>query len=172
MKKITKTYVVPHRRKREQKTDYRLRLKLLKSGKPRFVVRKTSGNIVCQIIKHNPKGDETLFAATGRELKKFGWNKNCGNIPSAYLVGFLCGIKAKDKIKEAILDIGLYASTKGSRLYAALKGLLDAGISVPHSEEMLPKEERIKGIHIEKYRNIEIQKQFEEVKKKITKIKK
>ena len=39
-------------------------------------------------------------------------------------------------------------STKGSKIYAAIKGAKDGGISIPHSEEILPSEERISGQHI------------------------
>ncbi len=167
MKKMTKTYVVPHRRRREQRTDYRLRLKLLKSGKPRLVVRKSLNSIVCQIVAHNPSGDETKFSASAMELKKLGWDQHCGNLPSAYLTGLLCGTKAKKEIKDAVLDTGLQASTKGSAIYAALKGFVDAGIDVPHSADVLPSEERIRGEHIEKNRNVQIQNKFNEIKEKI-----
>ena len=68
-------YVVPHKRRREGKTDYRKRLKLLKSKKPRLVVRKSLKHVRAQIIKYSPKGDETLVSATSEELKKFGINR-------------------------------------------------------------------------------------------------
>lgn len=147
-----KRLVVPHRRRREGKTDYRLRLKLLKSGKPRLVVRKSLNNTLCQIVKYERNGDKTLVAANSKELKKFGWKFHCGNIPSAYLTGLLCAERAKKhKIREAILDIGLYSSTPGNRLYSALKGALDGGLNIPHSEDILPKPERIAGRHIAAY---------------------
>src|SRR3972149_3806725 len=100
--------IMPHRRRREQRTDYRQRLRLLKSRKPRFVVRASVNSITCQIISHDTKGDRTLVSATSLELKKHGWKGHTGNIPAAYLTGFLCGQKAKKhKVKEAILDMGL-----------------------------------------------------------------
>jgi len=40
---------------------------------------------------------------------------------------------------------------KGSRVFAALKGAVDAGLKVPHSESILPDESRIKGEHIAAY---------------------
>jgi large subunit ribosomal protein L18 len=96
-------------------------------------------------------------------LKKIGWTKT-GNVPAAYLTGLLAGKKAKEKnVTEAVLDLGLQTSTKGSRIYAALKGVLDAGINVPHSKDILPSEDRIIGKHISE----EIAKQFDEIKKKI-----
>jgi large subunit ribosomal protein L18 len=147
-----KTYRIPHRRKREGKTDYRLRLKLLKSGKPRFVVRRSSNNMTCQIIDYETMGDKVLVSSDSKILGKFGWKFHCGNLPSAYLTGLLCALKArKDGINEAILDIGLYSSSPGNRLYSALKGALNGGLKIPCSEEIFPKPERIRGEHIAKY---------------------
>ena len=143
--------VVAHRRRREQRTDYKQRLSLLKSGKPRLVIRASGNSVACQIISHDPKGDKTLASANSFELKKHGWKGHTGNIPAAYLTGYLCGHKAKGKAKEAILDMGLQTSSKGSRIYAALKGVIDAGLSIPHSEEILPSEDRIKGKHVSEY---------------------
>lgn len=137
---------LPHRRRREQKTDYKLRLKLLKSGKKRLVVRKFNNNIVCQVVEHHPKGDKTLFAAEARELRSFGWKAGLGNTPSAYLTGYLCGARAKGA--ECILDLGLQTSSKGAKIYAALKGAADGGIKIPFSEDNLPSEDRMKGTHI------------------------
>ena len=150
-----KIRIVPHRRRREQRTDYRQRLRLLKSRKPRFVVRASVNSITCQIISHDPKGDRTLVSATSLELKKHGWKGHTGNIPAAYLTGFLCGQKAKKhKVKEAILDMGLHISVKGSRIYASLKGAIDSGLDIPHSSDILPSEDRIKGAHISSYANL------------------
>ena len=146
-----KKTIVPHRRRRELKTNYHTRLGLLRSGKPRIAVRKSVNNILCQLIEYQTDGDKTILSADSKELKKFGWNAGTGNIPAAYLTGLLCGVKAKGKVKEAVLDIGLYRSTKGNRLYAALKGAVDGGLTVAHSDKVLPGEERLKGQHIASY---------------------
>ena len=53
-------------------------------------------------------------------------------------------------ITETILDLGLVSPTKGSRTFAVLSGVVDAGVEVPHSEEKIVKE-RMKGEHIAKY---------------------
>ena len=156
--KMGKTYIVPHKRRRKQKTDYRLRLALIKSHKPRFVVRRTTNNTTCQIINYDSKGDKIVVSVNSLSIKKLGWKGHCGNLSSAYLIGLLCGTEAKKKkINEAVLDIGLQSS-KSSRLFAALKGAIDADLNIPHSEEIIPKEERIKGSS---------EKNFEEVKKNI-----
>ena len=144
--------IVPHRRRREGKTNYRKRLDLLKSRKVRFVVRKSSKNIYCQLVEYQKAGDKTLLSSNSQELRKFGWNAECGNLPAAYLTGLLCGLKAKEKkISDVVLDTGLYRSVNGSRIYAALKGALDSGLDVKHSEEVFPSQERISGKHIAEY---------------------
>ena len=50
---------------------------------------------------------------------------------------------------EAILDIGLAAATSGNRVFAALKGMIDAGLEMPHGEDALPEDDRINGSHID-----------------------
>ena len=161
MKKSTS--LIQLKRRREKKTNYKKRLALLKSEKTRLVIRKRLSNISVQFINFNSKGDQTVASAFSNELKKLGWTKG-GNIPAAYLTGLLAGKRAKEKkIGEAILDLGLQTSTKGSRLYAALKGVLDSGVNIPHSESILPNDDRLKGKHISE----EIAKQFDDVKKKI-----
>jgi len=124
-----KTYNVQKRRKRTGKTNYKKRLKLLLSHKLRLVVRPALKNITVQIVEYHPKGDKVVASANARELEKLGWKFNKGNLPAAYLTGLLAGTRAKEKgIKEAILDVGLNSSTKGSRIFACLKGTIDAGL--------------------------------------------
>lgn len=148
------TYELKFRRRREQKTDFVKRLNLLKSKQLRLTVRKSNNNISAQLIEYNPKGDNVIVSCYSRELSKYGWKMHAGNIPSAYLTGLLLGLKAKEKkISKAILDIGLVTPVHGSVMFAALKGAIDAGLSIPFNEEALPSEERLKGKHIEDYAN-------------------
>src|SRR5207247_6348764 len=87
-----------------------------------------------------------------RERPKLGCKGGLGNLPSAYLTGALAARRAvQTGIKEAILDLGLKGPTKGSKLFAVLKGLADSGLTVPHSPEKLPPMERIGGNHIATY---------------------
>lgn len=144
--------MVPHRRRRDGETDYRQRLRLLKSGSHRLVVRKSNTGVLCQIVDYDAKGDKVIVSSKSTELVKMGWNGNLGNMPAAYLTGLLCGKKAAQaKIDGAVLDLGLYKSVKGSRLYATLKGVVDGGLQVPHSEDALPDENRVSGKHIADY---------------------
>lgn len=161
-------YRVKFRRVRNGKTDYRARKQLLISRKPRLVIRKSSKNTTVQIIVPSKTGDVTLVSANTNDLKKYGYTGGTGNITSAYLTGLLLGYRAKKTgQKEAILDAGLYHTTKGGRMFAALKGAVDAGMEIPHNPEIFPSQERITGKHIDAYRKTNISEQFEAVKQKI-----
>ena len=146
------SYRVKLRRRREGKTDYQARKAMVISSRPRLVTRPSIRNVNAQIIVAKQKGDLTLVAANSHELvKKYGWKAPTGNIPAAYLTGMLVGLKAKAKgINEAILDLGLISPTKGSRVFAVLHGVIDAGVEIPHGEEKIV-EERAKGDHIAFY---------------------
>lgn len=146
------TYRVPFRRRREGRTDYNLRKRLISSKKPRLVIRKSLKHLSLQLVEARVDGDRVLANATTIELKNFGWKGGTGNLPAAYLAGFLLGKRALSKgLNEAVVDLNGYSITKGSRLFAALKGAVDAGMEIPHSEDVLPDEGRIKGEHIAKY---------------------
>ncbi|MBN2127044.1 MAG: 50S ribosomal protein L18 [Candidatus Diapherotrites archaeon] len=161
--KASCTYTVPFRRRKEQKTNYKKRLAAVKSGKPRLVVRGSNKSFIAEIIVYKPEGDNVICYTHSNELKKFGWKHHNGNIPAAYLTGFLCAKKGmQKKIEEAILDIGLTTPVHGSRVFSALKGAIDAGIKI-NAEEVYPKEERIKGKHC----SADLEKDFETVKKQI-----
>ncbi len=146
-------YRVPFRRRREGKTNYRTRRALVLSKIPRLVVRLTLKHAIVQVIKSEAIGDKVIVSAHSLELAKtYGWLGNGGNIPSAYLTGLLCGYKAMaNGVEKVFLDIGLHIPSKGTRIFAALKGVIDSGVEVPHSEDILPDEGRICGQHIVDY---------------------
>jgi len=145
-------YAVPYRRRREGRTDYKLRRALVRSGKPRAVVRLTNKYVIVQVSEADIRGDIVRASASSRELAKLGWKGGAGNLPAAYLTGVLAARRAVDRgVKEAVLDIGLRGPTKGSKVFAALKGLADSGLIVPHSDGPLPPMERINGSHIAAY---------------------
>jgi large subunit ribosomal protein L18 len=146
-------YKVPYRRRREGKTNYRKRLKLLLSRKPRLVVRITNRRVIAQIIEYHPDGDRVLVGVDSTMLARdYGWKGDLNNTPAAYLTGLLVAKKALEKgIKEAILDIGLHTPTRGGRVFAVLRGAVEAGLEIPHSPEVLPDDSRIRGEHIAQY---------------------
>jgi large subunit ribosomal protein L18 len=149
--KKSNIYVVRFRRKREGTTNYRKRLKMLASNKPRFVVRKSLKNMQAAIVEYDKKGDVVKVSSHSSNLKEFGWAYNLGNLPAAYLVGFLLGKRAGKKFEEVVFDTGLGKPVRGTRVYATLAGALDAGLKVFHSKSILPNKERITGKHILDY---------------------
>lgn len=135
------------RRRAEAKTDYRARLELLKSGKTRLVIRKTSHYVIAQLIESRQAQDFVVVGVSSKDLLAIGWPKELSgslkSLPACYLTGILIASKASGKVKEAILDIGMHRNVKKTRIYAVLKGVLDSGLKVPHSEEALPQLEQI-----------------------------
>jgi large subunit ribosomal protein L18 len=159
---------VKFRRERELKTDYRARLALLKSRTARLVVRISNKNVVCQLIVHEEKGDKVLASGSSKELQKMGWKSARANTPAAYLTGYLCGKKGKKSgVESAILDLGFQTVVKGSKLFAALKGAVDAGVEIPHDAGILPSADRLEGKHISEA----MKAQVAETKKKIDALK-
>lgn len=158
-------YHVKPRRHREGRTDYRRRLRLLRSGEIRIVIRKSLKHIQVQFVEYSPDGDKILVSAISNELiKNHNWKNSVSNTSAAYLTGLLAGKNAKDKgIKKGVLDIGRYRPTQGNKLFAALKGVLDAGVECPHDERMIPSEDRILGKHL----NREISPSVDEIKNSI-----
>ncbi len=150
--KIGKNYTVAFKRKRQNRTDYRQRLRLIQSGQSRFVVRRMLNNITIQIIHYNPRGDTTVLSAHSRDLLAYGWKAHRGNLPAAYLTGFLAGLQAKKAgIPHAILDLGLAPVVPGSAFFAAVKGAIDAGLPIPHDPASLPSDARFNGATIASY---------------------
>ncbi|RMF05955.1 50S ribosomal protein L18 [Candidatus Woesearchaeota archaeon] len=171
--KTGKRYTVPFRRVREGKTNYKRRLNLLKGGKTRIVVRKSLKHIIIQAVDYHPAGDKVLATVKSDELKKLGWKHSTGNTPAAYLTGLLAAKKISGLGREEfILDIGIHTPVKGSRIFAALKGLVEGGLNIPHDESVLPDDERTSGNHIASFRKEaqSIANDVEELKKKISTI--
>lgn len=157
-------YKVPFRRRRDGRTDYRRRLRLLRGHVARAVVRKTLNNTIVQVVSYEAGGDHVVASAVSKELVKMGWTAGTGNTPAAYLTGYLAGKRAlKHGVSEAILDLGTQAPSRGGRVFASLRGLVDAGVKVPHDAAVLPKDERIRGAHIAP----ELPKAFDAVRAKL-----
>ena len=51
----------------------------------------------------------------------------------------------------AIADLGLQVAATGARVFAAVKGAVDAGFDVPVGESILPDDDRCNGAHIAEY---------------------
>jgi len=145
-------------------TNYRKRLALLKSGVPRAVVRFSNAKITVQIIDFSIKGDNVLASANSADIADMGWKGSKTNVPASYLSGMLAAKRAlKAGVDSVVLDIGRITPTPGGRAFATLKGLVDGGLNVPHSDNLFPSDERINGSHI----SDKITTNFEKISKKI-----
>lgn len=156
---------MPFHRRKDQKTDYEQRLDLVKSGKPRLVVRTSNRNTRVHVSSYSPEGDENEAQTISKELEEHGWEHNTGNIPAAYLTGFLAGSRAEHG--EAILDLGLRKDKRGGRVFAAVQGARDAGLEVPAGEDAIPDESRMVGEHIEEMTGKNVPEDVEDVKENI-----
>ncbi len=141
-----KNYVPIYRRRRMGATDYRARKKIITSSVPLLAVRVSSKNVSAQFIKPKPEGDQVLSSAHSRNLIKLGWKGSPKSVPACYLLGLLAGRRAKEHgVEKAYLYNGLSPFVEGSRISALVKGVRDAGVDVPMSDEAVPSEDRITG---------------------------
>ena len=143
------------RRRKESKTDYSKRLKLLKSGLPRIVFRKTNKYLIAQYIISEETKDKVKIGLTSKILTKYGWPENfkgsLKSTPAAYFTGLLIGKEIiKNKKESPIADFGMLRVLPKSKIYAFLKGLVDSGVKIKYKEENFPKDERLFGKHLKK----------------------
>ncbi|MFL2956846.1 MAG: 50S ribosomal protein L18 [Marine Group II euryarchaeote MED-G36] len=142
-----------YKRRRNGETDYRRRMRMLRGGSVRAVVRVSNTQTICQLVDYQSGGDEILVSIDGRTLvDKFKWPIDASrkSVPASYLTGFAMGKAALAAgHDEAVLDIGLAASSSGNRAFSALKGMVDAGLEIPHGEDVLPDDNRVSGAHID-----------------------
>ena len=140
------------KRRRSGRTDYRRRLRMLRGGAPRAVVRVSNTQVTCQLVEFGMGGDSIVASVNGKTLVKHGWPAGASrkSVPACYIAGYAL---AKSAIAaghdSAILDIGLASSSPGGRVFAALRGMVDAGLDVPHGADVLPDDDRINGTHID-----------------------
>jgi len=100
-----KRFQVKYRRRREGKTDYYARKRLVvqaknkyNSPKYRLVVRFTNADIVCQIVYAKLQGDFVLASAYAKELPKFGIKGGLTNWAAAYATGLLVARRVLTKL--------------------------------------------------------------------------
>lgn len=161
---------VAKRRRREGKTNYSKRIMLLKSERPRMVFRKTNKYIISQYVESHDAQDKVIFGVDSRELLKHGWSEEAKgslkSVTASYLTGYLVGKKIKNQnLKEPIVDFGMFKIIYKGRLFAFLKGLIDAGLNIDCKEKALPEDERVKGQHLKNKVD------FDKIKSSIDKVK-
>merc|ERR1711881_276960 len=99
-----KRFQVKYKRRREGKTDYYARKRLVCQSKNkyatpkyRFVVRFTNKDIICQVVSSQIKGDICHAAAYAHELPRYGVKVGLTNYSAAYCVGLLCARRLLQK---------------------------------------------------------------------------
>jgi len=131
--------------------------------KYRLVVRKTNQKVICQLVTATLTGDRVVCVADSFELPRYGVKVGLKNYAACYCTGLLLARRAlKDfgleKLYEgatevtgewfenmaeedddpnpltAYLDVGLARTSTGANIFGALKGAVDGGLNVPHSE--------------------------------------
>uniref|UniRef100_A0A674GH60 Ribosomal protein L5 n=1 Tax=Taeniopygia guttata TaxID=59729 RepID=A0A674GH60_TAEGU len=139
-----KRYQVKFRRRREGKTDYYARKRLViqdknkyNTPKYRMIVRVTNRDIICQIAYARIEGDMIVCAAYAHELPKYGVKVGLTNYAAAYCTGLLLARRllnkfGLDKIYEGQVEV------TGNKVFGALKGAVDGGLSIPHSTKRFP----------------------------------
>ncbi|RAL43376.1 hypothetical protein DM860_012517 [Cuscuta australis] len=164
-----KRFQVKFKRRREGKTDYRARTRLINQDKNKYntpkyrlVVRFTNTDIITQIVSASIAGDMILASAYSHELPRYGLEVGLTNYAAAYCTGLLLARRLLQKLEmdeeyegnveangedycvepgesrrpfRALLDVGLLRTTTGNRVFGALKGALDGGIDIPHSDK-------------------------------------
>lgn len=160
---------IQKRRRRENKTDYLKRIKLLKSDKPRIVFRKTNRYILSQYVTSHEAQDRVVFSVNSKDLIKYGWPKDkegsLKSLTASYMTGYLTGKEIhKRKAETPIIDFGMIKVMHKTKTFAFIKGLIDAGVKINCDKKDFPNEDRIKGEHL----NAKIS--FNEIKSKIDKL--
>lgn len=100
-----KRYQVKYRRRREGKTDYYARKRLVVQAKNKYMTRKyrmvvriTNTDVICQIVYSRVQGDLVLVSAYAHELPNYGVKVGLTNYAAAYCTGLLCARRALSKI--------------------------------------------------------------------------
>ncbi|MFA5071748.1 MAG: 50S ribosomal protein L18 [Candidatus Pacearchaeota archaeon] len=162
---------VPKRRRIEGKTDYANRVRLLKGETPRVVFRRTNKYIIAEYVTSHEAQDKIEIGITSKNLKKFGWPEefdgSLKSVPASYLTGFLMGKEiGKKKLATPIVDVGMIRTLSKNKVFAFIKGLIDAGMKIKCAKEKFPEESRIEGKNLKK----DFTKTFKEIKLKLDKI--
>eukprot|EP00567_Pseudictyota_dubia_P008393 CAMPEP_0197439080 /NCGR_PEP_ID=MMETSP1175-20131217/5892_1 /TAXON_ID=1003142 /ORGANISM="Triceratium dubium, Strain CCMP147" /LENGTH=310 /DNA_ID=CAMNT_0042968911 /DNA_START=66 /DNA_END=998 /DNA_ORIENTATION=- len=100
-----KRYQVKFRRRREGKTDYRARQRLVRMDKNKYqshryrlVVRFTNTQVIAQIVYTELDGDRVLASAYSSELKRYGLSFGLKNYAAAYCTGLLIARRTLQKL--------------------------------------------------------------------------
>jgi len=136
-----KRFQVKFKRRRECKTDYAARKRLIlqdknkyRTPKYRFVVRRTKRDITCQIFSSDLTHDVCVQSAYAHELRRYGVRVGLTNYAAAYCTGLLLARRINNKFKlkyegKAVADGEDYEVEADPEDKAPFKALLDVGLA-------------------------------------------
>lgn len=114
-----KRFQVKYRRRREGKTDYYARRKLVAQSKNKYntpkyrlVVRFSNKDVIAQVAYAKLEGDVILTAAYSHELPRYGIKVGLTNYAACYATGLLCA-------RRLLTKLGLADTYKGNEEAAA-----------------------------------------------------
>jgi len=144
-KQYFKRYQVKFKRRREGKTDYYARKRLIfqdknkyNTPKYRLIVRLSNRDITCQIAYSRIEGDRIVCAAYSHELPKYGVKVGLTNYAASYCTGLLVARRILQKLGLDSLYKGCTEVTGGEYNVeslekgqgpAAFRCYLDVGLS-------------------------------------------
>jgi len=172
-KQYFKRFQVKFKRRREGKTDYYARKRLVVQAKNKYntpkyrlIVRISNKDVTAQIAYARIEGDVNVCSAYAHELPQYGVKVGLTNYAACYCTGLLLARRLLNKLGldkayegqlevdgemycvednddgpgafRANLDTGLSRTTTGARVFGVMKGAVDGGIEVPHSEKRFP----------------------------------
>merc|ERR1712004_31699 len=134
--------------------------------KYRMIVRSSNTDVTCHIAYARLEGDIVICAAYSHELPRYGVKVGLTNYAASYCTGLLLARRILQKFKldsvyegntnvdgsmyavednddgpgafRACLDVGLARTSTGAKVFAAMKGAVDGGLDIPHSEKRFP----------------------------------
>jgi len=145
-----KRYKTKFRRRRECKTNYRCRAKMIRQDKRkhnvakwRYVVRITNQDVICQIVAAKLIGDHVLCAAYSHELIRYGLTVGLTNYAACYCTGLLLARRLLKKLKldkfypgKKKIDGNMYRShvaavswQPGQKIFRPFKAVFDRGLA-------------------------------------------
>jgi len=137
-KQYFKRYQVKFKRRREGKTDYFARKRLITQDKNKYntpkyrlVVRFSNRDITCQVAYSRIEGDKIMCAAYSHELPNYGVKVGLSNYAAAYCTGLLLARRLLNKLNLDKLYVGtLKSMVKNSMLIPWKMGLELLGVSL------------------------------------------
>jgi len=142
---LNSRYQTKYKRRRQGKTDYYARKRLITQAKNKYnapkyrlVVRFTNRDIVMQIVTAELTGDKVFCAAYSHELKAYGIEHGLTNWAAAYCTGLLIARRVLKKlgmdeefegVAEADGEYNLTEATEGDEPRRPFKAYLDVGLA-------------------------------------------